>query len=124
MGREKLPHGVPSDNMNMSYGARERADVPDVATPKFENSVTAPSTLEFGAREKRDLAESDTDSYRRTDDDDDLDHEPAIPVWVLISIAIAFLLVGLGAYLVSHNNEPMPRCENQPEWNQYNCKVR
>lgn len=124
MGRVELPRGVPSDNVNTSYGAREHADMPDVATPKFESSLAVPSTSEFGASEKQNSSEPHADPYKSTDDDDDLDHEPAIPAWILISIAIAFLLVGLGAYLVSHNNEPMPHCENQPEWNQYNCKVR
>lgn len=121
MGRVKLPDGVPADNQSLSLTKSDEPNVPDVATPGFsetQNKSTATTKPNFDGQR---FAQGPVKSHGLPNDDDD---EPVIPVWVLITIAIVFLLVGLSAYLISHNSQPMPLCADQPEWNQYNCKVR
>jgi len=136
MARSDLPDGVPPDNSAMKTTARfspaplgetggDELAVPVTSIPLFptaENHAAPPRIDKSLTRIIIDVEDDDDEDDKNKDDDDGaIIHPPHISAQVLIIIAIGFLLAGFAAYALSQDTS-MPRCSDQPDWNQYNCQ--
>lgn len=124
----KLPPGVPESNKKQDFSAIEPA------APTFDGAQardltdllpeTAPAFFE-----QTDPAEDDDDApaprRRNTRPPQNVDAMEFAGLGLsnqAILLLIGLIFVGLTAYLITKNREPIPLCSEQPEWNQYNCR--
>lgn len=130
--KRQLPDGVsPTNDVNKSFSA------PDVATPKFNagnyksKSKSAASVSDGNNidpkrfRGKAAGEEIYEDEYVSDEDSANAGapRRKAAKNSLLIA-GVILLFAALGAIIVMNNRGKLPLCSDQPEWNQYNCRVR
>jgi hypothetical protein len=124
MSRPKLPEGVPPDNQTKARLSADNADfyAPETAAPRFfvSNKLASKVSPEAASRNS---------AHARPFEDDDaaFSAHPSVSLsmrlWAYI-VGAVILVLGLGAFFMAIAGDSLPLCANQPEWNQYNCRMR
>lgn len=126
-----LPAGVPpsneiktdfsGDSRNQDRAPREPYAAPDMATPQYSKTKAADGEPGYLARTAMGADDSD---FLDEDENGDVSLMPNNMTPILLILVIGGLLAALGAIVLANNQQELPDCSTQPEWNQYNCRVR
>lgn len=124
----RLPPGVPESNERQDFSAYQQP------APSFDrppDPARAPASDAASLFREPSAPADDDDQDRRRDErrrPPAVDRSDIAGMGGLglsnqaILLLIGLIFVGLTAYLVMKNREPVPLCSEQPEWNQYNCR--
>ena len=137
MTKIELPNGVPVDNEGTADLSDRDHDLPNMATPQFQQPTFRQDLKSNDApRSKVSLnpglesQASQRDFSTMVEDEDQSNgrelHERrqgGFQNQLMIIAAIAALMVMFGAFFVSANKGGLPLCSSQPSWNQFNCRA-
>ncbi|WP_425408956.1 hypothetical protein [Hyphococcus sp.] len=134
-----LPDGVAPSNAKSAQRDAVKFTVSDTAVPGFsaggakitprnlQVTKQAPASSSRFYRFEEDDDEDDEDKNadkKRAPDPFHLSHAPHAPGPMAILVAIGLVLAALTAFVAMRNQpEPLPYCSEQPDWNQYNCRI-
>lgn len=124
MTRISLPAEVPADNRSKpGVGDDACFAPPEMAVPRFAGEVEKPRKTAPAVPARQDYAPSEYE------DDDEEDRprarsQPPTQARNLTMMIVIVSLIGLlGVIVFAAGGKPLPLCSEQPEWNQYNCRV-
>lgn len=131
MNRVSLPEGVFPTNDESAFSDSASFQAPDTATPNFSKrppdgprDVSAKPAFQLKSRSSDRFVEDDQDEDDEDKNDDVIIvHGHHAPGPLIILIAIGLVLAALAAFVMVRNQQPVPLCSEQPDWNQYNCRA-
>ncbi len=137
MTKIELPDGVPFDNEGKTLMSDRAHDLPDMATPQFNQATFSQDSKSNQAPTERSpqnpalQSQSSQREFSTLVEDDDHSgsrdlHERrsgSSHNQLMIIAAIAALLVLMGAVFMTMNKGGIPLCSSQPSWNQFNCRA-
>jgi hypothetical protein len=134
MSRISLPEGISPTNEKSVFSDDAEFTAPQTAIPEFSKACTPdPSKKpEMASVSHPRFKSKISDRFVREEDDDEDDkqndevnilHGPHTPGPLIILIAIGLVLAALAAFVLVSNQQPLPLCADQPDWNQYNCRA-
>jgi len=127
MAKTELPEGIAPDNNGRSFMGDREFRVPGMATPDFSEPPLKSMPRIDDAVTNRATHRAAQDEY---DEDDDevmsVRSKPASTqggsnIHVILILIIALFAMGAGIFIIKNQNT-LPLCSSQPDWNQFNCR--
>ncbi|NOX95256.1 MAG: hypothetical protein GXP04_09240 [Alphaproteobacteria bacterium] len=128
MAKTELPEGITPDNNSRSSMSDGEFLAPDMATPHYSHSLR-----KFMPR--IDDAVANTATHRAAQDEYDEDDDEVMSVrsrpastqgssnfLMIVIFIIAVFAMGAGVFMIKNQNT-LPLCSSQPDWNQFNCRA-
>ena len=127
MAKTELPKGIAPDNNSRSSMSDGEFQAADMATPRFSEPFRK-------SMPRIDDAVANTATHRAAQDEYDEDDDEVMSVrskptsaqngsniLVILILIIALFAMGAGIFLIKNQNT-LPLCSSQPDWNQFNCR--
>ena len=130
---ERLPDGVPASNDETpeiheagraSFTSSSAFAAPDMATPRFSVKPAQGAGLMSPQRRGHDAVQAVSDSAAQDARRAPPSGRKLFPAGRTILFAAILILLGmLGVSVMLSGSGGLPPCADQPDWNQYNCRV-
>ncbi len=132
MAKIELPEGIAPDNDSRSSMSDGEFRAPDMATPHYSHSsrISMPRIDDVVTNTATHRAAQDEYQDEYDEDDDEVMSVRSRPAstqgssnfLMIVIFIIAVFAMGAGVFMVKNQNT-LPLCSSQPDWNQYNCRA-